>query len=193
VCEVGDEKCSTLKHVFSEKYLLFVGRIEERKNIKRIIGSFEYIKEKYGIPHKLVLAGKPGYNHGDITARIADSSHKDDIMELGFVSEEEKWELLRHADVFVFPTLYEGFGIPILEAQSMMVPVVASRNSSIPEVADSAALLVDPLNIEDIGENINILISNPTARDDLIRKGYENSKRFSWAQCARDISRMFTV
>ena len=203
----------------NSKFLLFIGRIEERKNISNIVKAFEILKEKYNIPHKLVLAGKSGFGYQDVKSQMSKVKCCDDIVELGFVSEDEKWELLKKADVFVFPTLYEGFGIPVLEAQSVGCPVVASNNSSIPEVAschsgldpesrakhageglDSrfhgndngycSALLVDPQNPQDIAENIFKLISDETLKNAIIQKGLENVKRFSWEKCAQEISQI---
>ncbi len=191
----------------NQKFLLFVGRIEERKNIANIIKAFEILKDKYNIPHGLVLAGKPGHNYENIKFQILNSKFKEEIQELGFVSEDEKWELLKKADVFIFPTLYEGFGIPILEAQSVGCPVVASNNSSILEVTschsglDSessekgrahfdtcSALLIDPSNSIEIAEKIFAIFSNEEREKDLIEKGLENVKRFNWDKCAMEIS-----
>lgn len=117
-----------------KSYLLFIGRLEERKNIIGIIKAFEILKEHYKIPHKLVLAGKFGYGAEKIKEELKNINCGSDIILPGFISEEEKWELLKNVDVFLFPTFYEGFGIPILEAQSMGVPVVAGNNSSIQEI-----------------------------------------------------------
>lgn len=99
-----------------------------------IIKAFEISKEKYGVEHKLVLAGKPGHGYEDVSTCVSTSVSTKDIIETGYISEEDKWELLKNADVFLFPTFYEGFGIPVLEAQSVGVPVVAGNNSSIPEI-----------------------------------------------------------
>ncbi|NTW27053.1 MAG: glycosyltransferase family 4 protein [Candidatus Moranbacteria bacterium] len=172
----------------NSKFLLFVGRIEERKNIGNIIKAFEILKEKYKIPHKLILAGKPGHGYENIKYQITNSKCCEEIKELGFVGEEEKWELLKKADVFVFPTLYEGFGIPILEAQSVGCPVVASNNSSIPEIAQDSAILTNPEKPEEIAESMDRLISNKSLKDDIIAKGLENVRRFSWEKCAQEIS-----
>ncbi|EKE10895.1 MAG: group 1 glycosyl transferase [uncultured bacterium] len=169
-------------------YVLFFGRIEERKNVKGIVEAFDILKKKYGAVQKLVLIGKPGYGYGEIKKRIGASEFREDILELGYVSDEKKWELLKCADVFVFPSFYEGFGLPILEAQNALVPVVTSKVSSIPEVAGDAVLYADPTDHQSLAENIHILISNKTAKDDIVRRGYENVKRFSWAQCAKDIA-----
>ncbi len=169
-------------------YFLFIGRLEERKNIVRFIEAFEIFKEKHDTSHKLILAGKPGYGYGDIRARIDASACKNDIVETGYISEEEKWMLLKRADVFVFATLYEGFGIPVLEAQSVGVPVITSNYSSLPEVAGDGALLVDPKDTMALAEALWRLISDKVFKSDIIRKGAENVKRFSWAKCAREIA-----
>ncbi len=184
-------------------YLLFLGRIEERKNVGNIIKAFEILKEKYQLEHKLVLAGKPGFGYESIKSMVHSSRFTEGIVELGFVSEEEKWELLKKAEVFVFPTQYEGFGIPILEAQSVGCPVVASNNSSIPEITcpkakpsehrrfslpEFSALLVNPQNPSEIAEAIFKIISDQTFKKDLIEKGLENVKRFSWEKCAREVA-----
>lgn len=171
-------------------YLLFVGRIEERKNIFNIVKAFEILKDKYDIPHKLVLAGKTGFGFEQIKSQILNSKYQREILELGFVEEDEKWELLKKADVFVFPTLYEGFGIPILEAQSVGCSVVASNNSSVPEVAADSALLADPRSPQNIAENIYDLISNESLKNVIIAKGLDNVKKFSWDKCTQEISQI---
>lgn len=176
--------------VAGDKYLLFIGRIEGRKNVGNIVKALEILKEKNDIPHKLILAGRPGYGYGKIKSQIASSKSREDILELGFVSEREKWELLANAECFLFPTLYEGFGIPILEAQSAGCPVVASDNSSIPEVAGKSALLVDPRNPEAIAAAISKIISDESFKKDLIEKGLENVQRFSWRKCATQIAKI---
>jgi len=169
-------------------YLFFVGRLEERKNILGMIAAFEILKEKYQIPHKLVLAGKFGHGGERIKEKIQDSKQKGEIILKGFVGEEEKFGLFKNADVFLFPTFYEGFGIPILEAQNQGTPVVTSNISSIPEVTGDSALLVDPKNSEEIAEATYKIISDENIRKDLSEKGFENVKRFSWEKCAREIA-----
>jgi glycosyltransferase involved in cell wall biosynthesis len=173
-----------------ERHLLFIGRLEERKNIIGIIQAFEILKEKYKIPHKLILAGKPGFNYKKIQSYLSRLSYKSDIILPGFISEEEKRELLKNAEVFLFPTFYEGFGLPILEAQNAGVSVVASIEASIPEVAGDSAILVDPKNPQEIAEAIYKLITNKNLREDMIKKGLENTKRFSWKKCASQIAKV---
>jgi len=156
------------------KYILYLGRGDKRKNIDGIVRAFKILKEKYKIPHKLLLAGP---NHvGRRTSNI--------IM-MGHVSEVKKWQLLMGADVFVFPSFYEGFGMPVLEAQAVGVPVVASNISSLPEILDNSALMVDSKNPEEIAEAVYKIIKNPELREELVKKGYENVKKFSWEKCAK--------
>ena len=104
---------------------------------------------------------------------------------------EEKWELLRNADVFLFPTLYEGFGIPVLEAQSAGVPVVTSDNSSLPEVAGEGAAYVDPLSVESIAQGIWRVLSDATLRGAMVERGKVNVSRFSWEQSAKETADIF--
>jgi len=188
VYEGYDNQIQNSKLKVNYKYLLFIGRLEERKNIIGIIKAFEMLKEKYRIPHKLILAGKFGYGGKSIMNHISRMRHKNNIIFPGFVSEEKKWKLLKNADVFLFPAFYEGFGLPILEAQSAGTPVIAGNNSSIPEVARNSAILVNPGNIKEITDAAFRLISSAGLRSDIIRRGYENIRRFSWEKCGKQIS-----
>lgn len=174
-------------------YFLFIGRLEERKNICGMIEAFEILKEKHNLPHKLVLAGKFGYGEENIKYKIANSKYKEDIVLAGYVSDEEKWKLLKNADVFLFSSFYEGFGLPILEAQSAGVPVVTSNVSSMPEVAGDGAVLVDPKNTAEISDAIYKLISDEAHKNDIIEKGYENVQRFSWEKCAGEIKNIIQI
>ena len=173
-------------------YLLFIGRVEERKNVVRIIEAFEIVKSKYQIPHRLILVGKAGYGYEKVKYQISNSKYQMEIEERGYVSEEEKWQLLQNADVFLFPTLYEGFGIPVLEAQSVGVPVVTSHTSSLPEIAGEGAIFVDPLSAENIAEGIYRVLTEPDVRSGIIKKAAINVNRFSWASCSEKISQLLT-
>jgi glycosyltransferase involved in cell wall biosynthesis len=178
--------------VRNSKFLLFIGRIELRKNTIGIIKSFEILKKKYNIPHKLVLAGGLGYGYEDIVKKADASEYKDDIVLTGYVESQDKWKLLKHADVFLFPTFYEGFGLPILEAQSIGVPVVVANNSSIPEVVGQymRPFLVDPDKHEKIADFTYKIISEEKFRKDIVKAGYENIQRFSWDLCAEKIAKV---
>lgn len=171
----------------SAPYLLFLGRIEHRKNIIRIIKAFEKLKKEKKIPHQLILAGKDGYGFGDIKKYISSSGYKEEIRLAGFVQDKYKNTLFTRASVFIFPTLYEGFGFPILEAMSARVPVVTSKIGSSAEIAGDAALLVDPKNIDEIANSVYKIISDVDVRKELVKKGYENIKRFGWEKCVEEI------
>lgn len=170
------------------KYLLFIGRLGERKNIGGIIAAFEILKEQYHLPHQLILVGKPGFGYGRIQQRLSQSKYKNEVVLKGFVTPAEKQQLLQGADVFLFPSFYEGFGLPVLEAQQAGVAVVASNVSSLPEVAGQGALFVDPREPVVIAQMVAELISNPELKNDIINKGFENLKRFSWEKCASEIA-----
>ncbi len=167
------------------KYILYLGRIELKKNVQGLIKSFELLKQKYQVPHKLFLAGPPGFGYQEIKNMIQRSKASRDIIEKGYVSKSEKYVLFKQAEMFVLPSFYEGFGMPILEAQAADCPVVASNISSLPEVAGSGALLINPRGIEQIAKNMYKIISSQTLRQSLIKKGRINLNRFSWQKCAR--------
>lgn len=168
-------------------YLLYIGRIETKKNIQGILEAYRILKEEYGLPHELVLAGAPGYGYENFhPVGGHPKGEKFKIVELGYVSEEIKWHLLSNASIFLFPSFYEGFGIPVLEAQAAGVPVITSFSSCLPEIAGSGALFVNPKNPVQIAEAVKQIIDDNDLRDKLIRLGYENVKRFSWEKCARE-------
>lgn len=176
-----------LSDSISKHYLLFIGRLEERKNIIGIVEAFEILKKKYDIPHKLILVGKFGFGGEKIKDRVYASEFKNDIILTGYVSDENKFYLLANADVFLFPTFYEGFGLPILEAQSVGTPVVCSDVSSMPEVCGKESVLVDPEDVSSIAEAIHKLISDEDHKNDIIKKGLANVKKFSWEKCAKEV------
>lgn len=169
-------------------YFFFIGRLETRKNIVRIIEALDIFKKKTGLPHELVLAGKPGYGYQEIKHRISKSEYKEAIHEIGYVSEAEKWELLRCAEALVFPSLYEGFGLPVIEAQTVGTPVITAHTSSLPEIAGDGALLIDPVEPRAIASAMETLVRNPEKRADIIEKATRNSQRFSWKKCAEELA-----
>jgi glycosyltransferase involved in cell wall biosynthesis len=166
--------------------ILFIGRLEKRKNLVALIKAFEIFKNssKFQVPSsKLILAGKQGFGFEEINQAIQRSPFKGDIVLEGYVSEEEKEELYKKADLFVLPSFYEGFGFPVLEAMSHGMPVVCSNISSLPEVAGSSALLVNPNSTEEIAKAIEQVYHDEDLRNDIIEKGLKNVKKFSWEKC----------
>lgn len=170
---------------FNFPYFLYIGRLEFKKNILGILRAFDLFKAQYKSPHKLVLAGGLGFGGEKIKEAAAKHRFKNDIVLRGFVSDEEKENLLAGADVFLFPSLYEGFGFPILEAQSFDVPVITSCISSMPEIAGEGAILVEPHNTEEMKDAMIRILTDENLRNNLIEKGRENLKQFSWQSCAR--------
>lgn len=168
-----------------EHYILFVGKLEKRKNVTLLIKAFGILKEKNKIPHKLVLVGAPGFGFGDIQKEIDASMYKNDIVVTGYISHEEKESFFKHAHVMAFPSLYEGFGMQILEAQLRQVPLVTTTAENIREVAGDGALFVDPHSLEQFTEALNTLITDEEVRRDLVEKGLKNVQKYSWFRCAK--------
>lgn len=166
-------------------YFLYFGRLEPKKNIFGLVKSFEILKQRYRVPHKLILAGADGFGSENLKFQIRNSRFRNDIILSGYVDEKKKWHLLQGAEIFLFPSFYEGFGLPILEAQACGVPVVTSDISCMPEVAGKGALLVDPKSPEAIAQSIFKILNDKGLRDRLINQGLNNIKRFSWERCAR--------
>lgn len=171
-------------------YLFYVGRLEQRKNIIGIIRAFEILKGVYGYEGKLFLAGGQGHGYEDIKKTIETSKNKKDIKELGYISEEEKWNCLGNADVFLFPSFCEGFGIPLIEAQSVGVPTITSKIGPLDEVVGNEDVCVDPRKPEEIAKKAHKIISDEEFRKDVVIKGKENVKRFSWEKCAKETAQV---
>lgn len=165
-------------------YLLYVGTIEPRKNLARLLRAFELLKEKRGIRHQLVLAGGRGWRDEGIFQTVRELRHRDDVVFTGYVSDGEKNALYQNAEVFVFPSLYEGFGIPPLEAMAHGCPVVCANAASLPEVAGGAAELVDPLEVEGIAAGIWRVLSDGAYARHLRENGRIQARKYTWESSA---------
>lgn len=185
------EKLEHLKKSYglTERFVLFVGNANPRKNLERMIQAFDLFKEKSGLPHQLIIAGEQGWKFNRENA-LEGVRHREDVRFIGFVPDEDMPALYSAADLFVFPTLYEGFGIPVLEAQACGVPVVTSHCSSLPEVAGEGAKLVNPYEVESICQGMLTILQRPKFAKALVEKGLENVKRFSWATSADRLNRI---
>ena len=171
-------------------YILFVGTIEPRKNIQGLIKAFNYLKkENVGggrdRPLRLYIAGMKGWMYEDIFKEYENSEFKSDIIFKGYVNDHELAELYKNASVFVYPSFYEGFGFPILEAFSYGVPVVTSNTSSCGEIAGPSALLINPENHKEIGEAIFGIINYDKLKNELVTRGFNRVKEFTWEKTAR--------
>ena len=171
-------------------YILFVGTIEPRKNVARLLRAFDLLKGDSKIPHQLVLAGGKGWQDEQIFQTFQSIKCSNDIVFTGYVSAEEKNTLYQNASAFVFPSIYEGFGIPPLEAMTWGCPVVCAEAASLPEVVGEAAELVDPLDEASIARGILRILSDHDYTSGLIQKGKLRAKEFSWERSAE---RLFAV
>ncbi len=172
------------KYNLPERYLLFVGNIEKRKNLFNIIKSFEKINKKDKDLH-LVLTGKNGYGGEEIRKCIQESPCVRNIIELDYIAPNQLPQFYWNAELFFFPSYYEGFGMPILEALACGCPVITSNTSSIPEASEEAVLYVDPFNVDDIVSKTSLLLNNSKLKKYLIQKGLSHVKKFSWENTAQ--------
>lgn len=171
-------------------YLLYVGTIEPRKNLIRLIQAFNWLKKEAGIPHQLVLAGGGGWKTEEIHRAAAATPFADEIRFTGYLSSGKKNTLYQNADALVFPSLYEGFGMPPLEAMHFGCPVVCSNAASLPEVVGDAAELVDPSDPVSIAEGVMKVLSDREYTQSLIQRGFEREKLFNWEQSAEKLQQL---
>jgi glycosyltransferase involved in cell wall biosynthesis len=175
------------RYGLAARYLLYVGTLQPRKNLVRCVEAFARLA---GRPDQadlqLVLAGKRGWLYDDLFAQVERLGLAGRVSFPGYVAEGDLPALLSGALAFVFPSLYEGFGIPVLEAGACGVPVITSNTSSLPEVAGDAALLVDPHDVDAIADAMYRLVTDSALRAELARRGQANVRRFSWEKCARE-------
>ena len=179
------KKTVTLTKEKKDKFILFIGRLEERKNIEGIMRTFEWLREKYNYQGKLILVGQPGYGYEKIKQVKNKLKHRRYIQELGYISKKKKWALLSQAQLLMFPSLSEGFGIPILEAQYLGTPVITSNFAPLNEVAGDEKILVNPKNYPAMARLANQIIKDKNFSQQIIQRGKENVKRFSWEKCAQ--------
>ncbi len=175
----------------SSKYILYVGTIQPRKNIPILLHAFSKLlidKPNY----KLVLVGRKGWLCENIIQQIQLEKIRKNVVMPGYVDDTVLDTLYRHACCFVLPSLYEGFGIPILEAMSRGTPVVASNTASLPEIGGEACLYFDPYKLDELYEHLYRLARKPSLRSELSQKGLNRSKRFSWARCAQETLNVIT-
>ena len=165
-------------------YLLYTGAIQPRKNISVLVKAFEDIKRSHP-SLKLVIAGDKGWMYRKTLEAIQKSKYRKDIFVTGVIDFENLAVLYRNALAFVFPSLYEGFGIPVLEAFAAGTPVVCARNSSLPEVGGRAALYFDGPSSPDLSEKLKTLLSDDALREELVAKGRKRAQQFSWEKCAQ--------
>ncbi len=175
-----------------ERFLLYSGTIEPRKNIIAIIRAFSLLKQSPNNKDlSLVLAGSPGWLYATIFKEAARSPYSNAIIFWGKADPEVMRLLYRRAEAFVYPSFFEGFGFPPLEAQACGTPVIASNRTSLPEILGGSALLVNPWNVRELADAIEAFLEHPALRASFIRKGKENAARFDWRKSAAQYMKLF--
>jgi glycosyltransferase involved in cell wall biosynthesis len=169
----------------TKKFIYHLGNIEPRKNLIVLLEAFTLVCKELGHEYQLVVSGQKGWLTGSLSRFLKNYPVRDQVFFTGYVPEEHIPLFMNGAELFVFPSLYEGFGLPVLEAMSCGTPVISSNRSSIPEIVGSAGVLVDPTNIRELADHIIELLRNREERIRLSQLGIERASRFSWSEAAR--------
>nr|WP_315023633.1 glycosyltransferase family 1 protein [uncultured Aminipila sp.] len=190
-----DLKLVKEKYDLPDKYVLFVGNFNPRKNLERTILAFDQMKNEAEVKneitdlskYKFVIVGEHGWKFSKQEA-LQNIKHKDDIIFTDYVEDEDMPAMYTIADAFIFPTLYEGFGIPIIESQRCETPVITSNLSAMPEVAGNGALFVNPENVNEISKKMTELLTDNDLAASLVEKGIKNYKRFNWIESGKKVN-----
>lgn len=175
-----------------DPFILYVGTLEPRKNIPVLLQAFHQLKQRGDVPHKLVLIGAKGWLYQPIFEALESLALQDQVLFPGFVPPHELVAWYSAAEIFVYPSLYEGFGLPVLEAMACGTPVVCSDRSSLPEVAGDAALQVDPTHPEALAEALRSLIHDPALRRHLAARGIARAQYLTWDRSAHETVRAYS-
>lgn len=176
-----------------EWFILSVGTLEPRKNLARLISAYAQMRRQTGLPHALVLAGKPGWLYQGIYDQVRQEGLEDYVHFPGFVADADLPALYTLADLLAFPSLYEGFGLPPLEAMACGTPVVCSNNSSLPEAVGSAALLVDATDVDGLADAMARILGNASLRARLADLGRAQAARFTWIAAAEKLLKAYRL
>ncbi len=177
------------QRLISEDYIMYLGNIVPRKGVHHLLNGFNAVKKK--LPHNLLLAGVRGYDSESVFSMINELGLNERVMVKECPDDNEVINFLSYATVFVFPSLYEGFGMPPLEAMACGCPVITSNNSSLKELYEDSAILTDPEDTDGLGNSILSLVNENGANRDLISKGYDKVKRFSWENTVRNTLKVY--
>lgn len=167
-------------------YLLFVGTLQPRKNVERILKAFERLPAQTSDGRQLVIAGKAGWRTDELVATLRAAAAGGRVRWLDYVDANDLHALYQGAAGFIFPSLYEGFGLPVLEAFASGIPVVTSTTTSLPEVAGDAALLIDPTDVDALAEAMASIIDDSRLASRLRAAGFARARTFTWARCAAE-------
>ena len=174
-----------------EHFILCVGTLEPRKNLKTVIEAYVRLRRADATRHRLVLVGQQGWLYDDIFAAARASGYEEDLVFTGYVPDQDLVALFSAADLFVYPSIFEGFGLPVVEALACGTPVVTSNTSSLPEVVGDAALMVDPLDVEELARVTATVLTDAGIRAWLSARGPQQAATFSWERTARIVLRVY--
>lgn len=186
-----DCRATITKCRLPDSYILFVGTLEPRKNIPTLLRAFALAKKRGRLPHALVIAGARGWRYGNIFRTVEELGIKDQVIFLGYVPDGDLPALYSGADLFVFLSLYEGFGLPVLEAMACGTPVLASNTSALPEVVGDAGILIAPNNVEQAATEMVRILTDAELRRELSARGLERARLFSQERFVRGILRVY--
>ena len=179
------------KYKVKGKYILFLGTLEPRRNIPRLLEAYASLKRKESLDYQLVLAGKEGWLASEFKQMVSDFDLRKEVIFTGYVPPKELNSLIRKAEIFVSPSIYEGFGMPVIEAMACGVPVITSNVSSLPEIAGEAALFVSPYDIGGLAGTIRRLLRDKKLQVELKEKGQKQARQFSWPKCAQETLKVY--
>lgn len=179
------------KYQLPERYVLFVGQTQTNKNIRRAIEAVTRVRQKYGLDHQFIVAGMPSEDDARLKKYVDRNNLRDTVRFIGYVDDNDLPELYANAELFLFPSLTEGFGIPPLEAMGCGIPVVAADASSLPEVLGDAAIWVNPLSVESIAEGVATALLDKKARRMAIAKGLARVEQFGWEKMAFETANVY--
>jgi len=179
-----------IKYNLPDSFILYFGTLEPRKNLTGLIRAFELVRQRHNI--KLVIAGSRGWLYQKIFNEAARSKFKDDILFTGFVQEEDKPALYNLAELFIYPSFFEGFGFPPLEAMACGIPTIVAHSSSLPEVVADGAVMIDPYNIDEIAWTMEVVLKDKQVRQIIRQKGIDQAAKFSWSRCASETLEVLT-
>lgn len=187
VHERKNAKRSARADRIAERFLLFIGTLEPRKNLEQLIDAFDFLHatSKKLRDLQLVIAGGRGWKHERVLKKIIHAKAGPNIRYLGYVSHNEKIELMKEAEAFVFPSFTEGFGLPVLEAMALGAPVIAGNQGALPEIVGRSGVLVNPHKPKELAAAMKKVVSSPRLQRELARKGKRKAARYTWERTAK--------
>jgi glycosyltransferase involved in cell wall biosynthesis len=179
------------RYAIAPQFILAVGNLQPRKNLMRLVAAFRDLLAQWQLDHQLVLVGKDALRSEEFRAEVRDLVESGRLVLTGYVPEHDLPALYSAAATFVYPSIYEGFGLPILEAMACGAPVITSDRSSMPEVAGDAAVLVDPTRADRITAALHTILTQPNLADELRRRGLVRAAQFTWDATARQTAEVY--